>query len=295
MIGYRIGRDQLYALIEKRVPGWLQRAEERTNQFRAAGKFEEKSSIWSEIKAVLFEVQGNGKCIFCERKLESVEYGLVEQDVEHFRPKSRVSDWKPPAEFDTSRVEIAPAPKEKSGYFLLAYNPLNYAASCKPCNSTLKRDRFPIAGEYDFSGEDPVELRKEKPLLIYPIGTFDDDPEQLIAFHGISPFALRQRGHARNRALVTIAFFGLDDLDGRKHLMRERAMIIVALFPQLLMLDSRASAARKAKAQAVVDASIADSAPHANCARSFRRTFEENQDAAEQFFDAAVEFMLSIS
>lgn len=47
--------------------------------------------------------------------------------------------------------------------------------------------------------------------MIYPIGDFDTDPEDLIAFHGASPQAKAPGGIDQHRALVTIAFFKLDD------------------------------------------------------------------------------------
>jgi hypothetical protein len=129
-------------------------------------------------------------------------------------------------------IKTSAVPNEKRGYFLLSYHPFNYAAACKPCNSALKRDYFPIADAYNLIGEDPKQLKKEKPYLIYPIGDWDTDPEQLIRFHGVSPQPVAVKGYRRHRALVTIEFFELDNVNRRKNLIRERAVIIIALFPQ---------------------------------------------------------------
>ena len=137
-------------------------------------------------------------------------------------------------------------------------------------------------------------MNKEKPYLIYPIGDFDDDPEELIRFHGISPKAVQNHGHQRARALATIEFFKLDD-KRRKNLLRERAMIIVALFPQLKLAHDRHDAQSAAKAKALIDAFTSPRAPHTNCARSFRDLFLKHRAEAQAVFDGASAFVLSIS
>ena len=93
MINYPISLAELAHLIETHRPNWLNRAEARTIRFQQIGKYDEPSSIWSEVKEVYMSLQGDSKCVFCERKLESVKHGLIEQDVEHFRPKKKVKKW----------------------------------------------------------------------------------------------------------------------------------------------------------------------------------------------------------
>jgi hypothetical protein len=107
------------------------------------------------------------------------------------------------------------------------------SVACKPCNSALKSNYFPVAGNYLLDGEDPQSLANERPYLIYPIGDSDDDPETLLQFHGTSPQPVAVDGYKRARALVTIQFFKLDDFEERKNLFRERAVLITALFAQL--------------------------------------------------------------
>ena len=295
MIGYPITRDELEARITDKSPTWLQRAAERTERFRALGRYQENSSIWSQVKSVYMELQGECKCAYCERKLEAASYGLIEQDVEHFRPKSSVRAWDMPHSLKDQGIDATPAPDEDRGYFMLAYHPFNYAASCKPCNSRLKGDFFPIAGVYDLTGDDPNDLHQEKPYLIYPIGQVDEAPEKLIRFHGVSPYAIADSGYRRARALVTIEFFGLDDLEKRKNLVRERAVIIVAVYPQLEKLANGATGMENAAAKDLVEAFTAPSAPHANCARSFQCLFESDPVEAKAVFERAVELVLSIS
>jgi hypothetical protein len=293
LIGYRISRAKLEKLIEQRVPGWLARAAERTARFRAMGKYRETAAIWSEIKDVFMELQGGSKCAFCERKLESITYGKGEQAIEHFRPKGNVKTWRPPAALTAGGLVAVEPPVKKGGYFLLPYDVFNYSVACNPCNSGLKRDYFPAAKKHQLTGASPEALLKERPLLIYPIGDFDELPEKLIGFHGVSPYPVAPSGHRRHRALATIEFFQLDD-PSRQNLILERARILVALFPALRILHQPRSGER-AMAQQIVDGFTSPSAPHTNCARSFVRLFRRRPRAARELFQRAAELIASKS
>lgn len=191
-------------------------------------------------------------------------------------------------------IAFTPAPKQGRGYFLLPYNIHNYSAACKPCNSALKGDRFPIAGTYELNGEDPSVLKREKPFLICPVSDWDDDPESMIHFHGVSPQAIQKSGHKHARAIVTIAFFGLDDVN-RKNLIRERASIIVALFPYLEKLADGAIGQARLVAQGIVSGFTSDRSAHANCARSFRRLFQSDRAEATAVFERTYKLFQSMS
>ncbi len=297
MIGYSISLEDLKSKIEEQYPGWLAKAEQRTARFREMGCYKENSSIWSEVKPLYMKLQGECKCAYCERKFESVDYGLIEQDTEHFRPKKDIVTWAVPENLRDIGIEPSPVPQNTKGYYLLAYHPFNYAASCKPCNTSLKRNYFPIEGEYDLTGDDPEKLLSERPYLIYPVGDFDDDPSELIQFHGLSPFAVSQDEFGRARALVMIEFFGLDDAIRRKNLFRERACIVIALFPQLEKLFSPAKFFDDEVVEAgkIVNAYTSENAPHTNCARSFKRLFESERQEAREIFEKAVLFISGIS
>lgn len=287
MIGYRISRAELEAQIESAVPGWLSRARDRTREFKRLGAYEESSTIWSEVKHVYMKLQGQSKCAFCERKLESVDYGKGEQAVEHFRPKGNIKAWKPPAALG---VKLTRVPATKGGYYLLPYDLFNYSAACNPCNSALKRDYFPIAGTYRRSGSTPEELLSEKPLLVYPIGDFDEDPADLIGFIGFLPAPRAIRGWQRDRAKTTIAFFQLAS-DKRKNLIRERAQVITGMcWPLCVIADASGAIA---DARETIEGYTAPDAPHSNCAVSYRRLFESNRDEAKAVFDLARMRMLS--
>lgn len=294
MIRYSVTRQQLDDLIEAEKPGWLANAAQRTETFRQQGFYEEASSIWSQIKAVYMRLQGDGKCAYCEREMESVENGKVEQDVEHFRPKGNIKAWQPSQDLLNQGIVLSNPPAALKGYYLLPYHPFNYSAACKPCNSTLKKDYFPVAGNYDVDADDPESLNGEQPYLIYPIGEIDDDPEMLIDFHGTSPRPVVPNGHNRHRALVTIEFFELDDPDSRKNLYRDRALLIMALY-SLLEKTTVGTAAEKATAVANVENFLKPQLRHLNCARSFKRLFEADPVEARAVRDSAVALMVSIS
>jgi len=294
MIRYPITRPALEVLITTQSGDWLTRAAERTKEFKKLGRFEEKSSIWSEIKPVYMKLQGDGKCAYCERQMESPGSGKVEQDVEHFRPKGNVKAWKAPKKLKDLGIPFTAIPGNKKGYHLLAYQLWNYAAACKPCNSALKSDRFPIAGNYDLAGTDPAKLKGEKAYLVYPIGDLDTDPEKLIGFNGTSPVAVAKSGHSKNRAMVTIEFFKLDDPEERKNLYRDRSILIMALFP-LLEKTKVGTAAQKAKVKKTVEGFLKPELKHLNCAKSFVSLFKSDPVKAEGYYDAAVLLVTSSS
>ncbi len=292
MIGYSTTKESLETAIEAYVPGWLAQAKSRTSGFRRKKKYAEKSSIWSKVKPVYMRLQGESKCAYCERKLAAEEYGKGEQDVEHFRPKKNVKAWPLATSLVGKGIKLT-RPSGRGGYYLLPYHIFNYAASCKPCNSALKGDRFPIAGAYKLSATDPAALRSEKAYLIYPIGDIDN-PESLITFNGLSPSAIAQGGFDHQRALVTIEFFKLDDSSGRKDLYIGRAMVIIAMHPQLVAMTNGTPAQREA-AKKLVQGFMSRKSPHANCARSFKRTYESNPDAANALFLATADYFATNS
>ena len=271
------------------MPGWIARAADRTNEFRLAGEYNETSAIWSEIKPVLMKLQGRNKCCFCERKLESGNLGRHELDVEHFRPKRKVR--KTPKSQIGKDIATTSPPEGNKGYYLLSYHLLNYAVACKPCNSGLKKNCFPIAGAYNTEGDDPRDLTTEEPWLLYPIGSIDIDPEHVVSFHGIFPQSRHADEAVKQRGSATIAFFGLDDVDKRKDLLLERGKLIILLHSQL----SKAADQNDRTASEISAVLCTSSSPHANCARSFERLFFENRAEADEVADLATNFVLSKS
>jgi hypothetical protein len=290
VIRYQVSRAALEELISVAAPGWLARATHRTSQFAAAGQYDETSSIWSEVKTVYMDIQHN-KCAYCERVLEDKEHGKIEHDLEHYRPKSNVQSW-PTAQMRRVRCiqyDFATGVARPKGYYWLAYDILNYATACKSCNSSLKRDYFPIAGNRAADLADNQALAAELPLLVYPISDIDDDPESILTFEGIIPVPRDNDDHRRKRARVTIDFFRLDS---REHLRRERARQIVAVYMALRIHDLYGveQADKDLAAHALASAIVPD-APHSSCARTFRNIYVQDPAKARELARLADEYL----
>ena len=160
-------------------------------------------------------------------------------------------------------------PARNKGYYLLSYHLLNYAAACKPCNSGIKKNYFPIPGKYDFGGTDPMRMQSRSTLPSLSRRPFGCRSRTVLSFYGILPQSRPGNRFLRIRGLVTIDFFGLDDVLGRKNLMRERATAIFVLNHWLTKVADKGDPG----AAAQVARMIAPTASHANCARSFERLF----------------------
>jgi hypothetical protein len=191
---------------------WWSRAQALTAQNRAAGAAVTPSGLWSEIKPLFVQIQRE-KCAYCERRLGS---HAIEWDVEHFRPKAKVDAW--PLLEDLVSVSDT---HSDTGYFLLAYDPRNYLVSCKPCNSTYKRNYFPVVASRRVGDEDPIRLAGETPMLVNPLDPADSDPASILGFEGPLPIAIGTDEHSRNRGQVTARLLAL----GREDLVFERIKI----------------------------------------------------------------------
>jgi hypothetical protein len=289
MIRYPISIAAIEAKINERVASWMGRAAARTAHFREVGRYDETFSIWSEIKPVFMEIQSN-KCAYCERRLAGSDVaapenesttGRIEQDVDHFRPKSAAKSWPDPSH--RSYVNLSypfSTGGDGPGYHLLAYALANYVVACKTCNSELKKTYFPVASKRMGDTGDPELLAKEKPYLIYPLGTTDDDPRALIGFKGVLPIPLGKTQHRRRRGQVTIDFFLLHKRDS---LRRERAEIISALcFVLAATQDPAKSQDYRDVARTAIDALTDRSGRHSSCASCFVALWNTNRDEAEQ-------------
>ncbi len=264
MIRYAVSRTRLTALIQAENAGWHARADAATAANRNAGRLVESDSIWSDIKPVFMRLQHN-KCVYCERPLAGETAGRVEQDVEHYRPKGRITAW--PKANSGLAYDFATGAGAPQGYFWLAYDTQNYAASCKPCNSTRKSDAFPILGDRGDATMTAARLRTvEKPLLIFPFGDWGDDPEGLIRFEGIVAMPVAKTGAKRRRALVTIDFFGLNI---REELWEDRFRTIRTLFDNFELRSTTTRAEIRDKADRAISEATSDAGPQARCARDY--------------------------
>ena len=286
MIRYDITETELRARIDRQKADWQTRAASATALYRRTGKYGEPddknwdakthgvppSPFWGQIKAVYMKLQKN-KCAFCERELTTRP---KDHDIEHFRPKRAVVSW--------PSLPMDPAFPE--GYYLLAYHPLNYATACEHCNRGLKQSYFPIEDVRLSGQDDPVRLRPERPLLIYPIGDIDTDPEDLLGFQGVVPVPKHADPKSREyrRAQVTIEFFGLSE---REELRRGRAKVIRTLYLAFMTENSPQREEREG-AQSAIAQCVSDGSEHANCSRCFVALYRQDPAEAEQFGRLAI-------
>jgi hypothetical protein len=282
MIKIRVSPEALRARITAHNKLWLRRAPQRTRR---------------AIKAVLILLQHH-KCIYCESPLakaadDSTERIAVDYDVDHFRPKNRVTPW--PTDAERRRrpgLDYAARVRggARAGYVRLAFDPANYVVSCKVCNSAYKRDRFPIAGRADNRSIRRATLdAHERPLLLFPLGDDGDDPATYLAFIGPIVVARAKGGHARLRGRVVIDFF---ELDSRENLIEARCHVLMLLWPQL-ETAATARGAQRARARAFVAAATEDRFPHAACARGFVALHRRDRRGARRIFEAARAYLTS--
>lgn len=241
MIRYPVTKKILLEKIEAASPGWLARAINNP-----------KNGIWNKVRDVYTRIQ-HGKCAYCERLLSDpsqVNSGHG-RPVDHFRPKTL--------------------------YPLLAHEPLNYAVACIDCNSALKKSQFPVEAARKDKETNPAELKREKPLLIYPIGAVDENPEALITFNGYIAMAVAKKGYRKRRAIETLKLFhtGPEINSTRREILRERAERICAIW-----VNPKRWADYESPDQA-----------HANCCRSFVKLCQTSPDTAKKLYELADEFL----
>jgi hypothetical protein len=162
---------------------WRQRCEEATNALLAAVARGESPVISKVLYKgqkevyVGFRSQFHGKCAYCECSIAEGHPG----DLDHFRPKSRITDENAMVVVvrDENGIE-QPHP----GYYWLAYDWRNLLPSCFDCNSPSKGksqgkrigkwDYFPVKG---VRATAPGEENVEEPLLLHPV--FQDPADHL--------------------------------------------------------------------------------------------------------------------
>ena len=157
-----------------------------------------------------------GKCTYCECPITDFQHG----DVEHFRPKAKVTDDedRPVLLKDDQGNVVDDAngmPQKHPGYYWLAYDWRNLIPACIKCNQPSKdgtirfgkHSRFPVIGPH---AQQPGDERDEKPLLINPAsGQADDEPEQ----HLFVELGTGFMGAKSDRGTMCIKIFGLNVRD----------------------------------------------------------------------------------
>lgn len=276
MIRYEVTREEIEGAINSISDTWLSRAAERTDQFIQQQEYKESSSIWSKVKPVFMALQAN-KCVFCERQFENAEYGRIEHDLEHFRPKSSVKRW--PSRSDQREYGFDTGDSSDNGYYWLAYNLGNYAAACGVCNSTLKSNYFPIAGHRVTTPNE--SLNDEQAFLCYPVGTDDTDPEELLTFEGTiaKPKFNDSDDYQNHRGQIMIDLFRLNE---REILHRERARMIVFLGHALQGLDNGQDVDINTQ---IAQQLLTGTLPHTACCRAFHNLWNADQAMAVKYFE----------
>jgi len=224
------------------------------------------------------------KCAYCERPLAQGEHATIDYDVEHFRPKNRVTPCPDAKTVKRLRIRYKVRSGSSKGYPLLAHDPRNYAVTCKVCNTPLKADHFPIDGKPSRAGQDIAKLdAQEKPLLIFPLGNQGPAPDELITFEGVLPVPAKRAGYDRKRAQVTIDFF---ELHFRSDLRTGRAHLLVLLWDKLQLAQTGTPEQRQ-DAREVLNAACQDFWPYAACARAFLDLYGREPRRAEAYYREA--------
>ncbi len=179
-----------------------------SKKIRAGGKLSNKDfrSHWlhDDIRLTLWKHQKK-KCCYCERVREAKR----EPDIEHFRPKGKVTGVR----------------RKNSGYWWLAYDWSNLFFACKACNQAYKKNEFPlIRGNRARNANS--NLSNEYAFLINPI---DENPENLIDYvwddRGTVPSAWPVGRDNEGRGENTVRILGLR----RSLLNEERGGLVLTL------------------------------------------------------------------
>jgi uncharacterized protein (TIGR02646 family) len=135
----------------------------------------------AHLKAELRRIQHH-KCCYCEGHFAGQAWG----DVEHFRPKGA---WQ----------QETGDPLHYPGYFWLAYTWSNLFYACQLCNTTGKKNLFPLEDPAQrLTGPDDI-VHHEVPQIIDPGG--DIDPRDHIRFQGEMVYHVSDLGKSTIKAL----------------------------------------------------------------------------------------------
>ncbi|WP_159095431.1 hypothetical protein [Stenotrophomonas sp. YAU14A_MKIMI4_1] len=225
------------ALADAESPAAIERA--KVKQYYSTPK--EKSYAFKVYKSPSvvesIELLFNGKCAYCESRYMTSS----PTDIEHFRPKARISD--------------EPA---HTGYWWLASSWTNLLASCIMCNRTKKGqhfdpatgawsnslrksgklDNFPLAPGSTRAVTETDLLDNEDPLLIDPT---QRDPSQYLAWstmYGVMVLVPNQeRSENSAYAEASIRIYGLN----RRKLVEARTGIALAIRSDALAIANEAA------------------------------------------------------
>ena len=146
----------------------------------------------------------HGKCAYCESSIANNQPG----DIEHFRPRGKVTD----VENKPIMVDKGNGMEPHPGYYWLAYDWKNLLLSCRDCNRIAKSksagkligkgNRFPVK---DFRAVQPDEEIREEPLLIHPVL---EDPEEHLE---VDETGIMKAKNGSEKGKTCIDIFGLNN------------------------------------------------------------------------------------
>ncbi|MCZ6701778.1 MAG: hypothetical protein O6940_01925 [Ignavibacteria bacterium] len=205
---------------DKEWIGWRTKCKNATEELLRKAKSGDEivfTALYKEKKDVFFrhDKYFYGKCAYCESLITSTHPG----DVEHFRPKGKVTDLNNQTiKKIKNGVEII-----HPGYYWLAYELSNLLPACEDCNRTSSGNsegqkigkwmKFPVKGMRAWV---PGEEKKEKPLLINPV---IEDPGEHLEIDNLGILHPKNNGE---RGETCIQIFGLND---RPSLVEERKLM----------------------------------------------------------------------
>lgn len=174
----------------EKAAGLIKRADSGDSNFKSED-FSHKIYADAQLKAQLIEDQ-HGKCAYCERK-KGGDFGAVE----HYRPKAGY-------QVSTKSKLIKP------GYYWLAYEWNNLLYSCDECNTTYKRNLFPLLDENarNISGRN---IDAEVPGIINP---YFSNPSEHLVFNQYVVKPRNVGGQEDKQGRITIDSLGLDKNQG---------------------------------------------------------------------------------
>lgn len=165
------------------------------------------------------------------------------------------------------------------GYYLLAHCIQNYVAACKPCNTPLKHNFFPVEGVRVTGRRAVRDYDSERPLIPFPLGNRGIRPQIVIGFDGVVAVPRYKSGRKYRMGRVAIDFFGLNERDA---LEKGRSKALVDVWLAVASTNSPDPITRGVAHNALAYL-ISEAAPHSSCARDFRALIAENRQLAERY------------
>jgi uncharacterized protein (TIGR02646 family) len=163
------------------------------------------------VKVSLFNIFGSC-CAYCEEKVDNYA------PIEHFRPKHEITGV------------------NTEGYYWLGCHWTNFLLSCNPCNSSFKKNNFPITGiRASIMVSNPVNrdvfyanghilsasLQAEQALLLHPVL---DNPDDYLMFEEDGTVSAK---NGNLKAITSIECYGLSNWEKRQELIAKRQVIVL--------------------------------------------------------------------